>query len=142
MDVKLLQNHVAALENLAADSKAQQDLGRRLIQEVAQAVYEEKKGEEISNPDLQLVVKKGDVVPLQVRDQVPVNAEGVALQDALVQYLNLRIWLRIWVRFWFRIIIDTTFETLPINRFKDFADQLAFSDEEAALVGRLRKIAQ
>ena len=142
MDVRTLQNQVSALEKLAGDKTAQQDLGKRLVQEVAQAVYEEKKGMEITNPDLQLVVKKGDVVPAQVRDQVPTDAQGMALQDALVQYLNLRIWLRIWARFWFRIIIDTTFETLPINRFRDFADQLAFSDEESALVGRLQKIAQ
>ena len=142
MDVRMLQNQVNALEKLAGDKASQQDLGKRLVQEVAQAVYEEKKGMEITNPDLQLVVKKGDVVPAQVRDQVPTDAQGMALQDALVQYLNLRIWLRIWARFWFRVIFDTTFETSPINRFRDFADQLAFSDEEAALVGRLQKIAQ
>lgn len=136
-----LETQVAALERLAGDAKSQQELGKRLLQEVARAVYEEKQGVEISNPDLQLVLKEGDPVPGQLRDHVATDSEGRAVQDALVQYLNLRIWLRIWVRFWFRIIIDTTFETLPVTRFQDFADQMNLTSDEQALVGRLKKLA-
>jgi hypothetical protein len=141
MEIKALENQVLALEKLAGDQKVQQELGNRLLQEVARAVYEEKTGSEISNPDLELVLRKGDAVPAQLRDQVATDAEGRAVRDAVVQYLNLRIWIRIWIRFWLRIIIDTTFQTLPLNRFQDFADQVRFSDEEAALVSRLKRLA-
>jgi hypothetical protein len=104
-------------------------------------VYEEKQGSEISNPDLELVLRKGDTVPAQFRNQVETDAEGRALNDAVVQYLNLRIWIRIWIRFWLRIIFDTTLETTPLNQFQEFADQIRFSDEEMKLVDRLRKLA-
>jgi hypothetical protein len=140
MEQTNFSNQVLALEKLAGDETSQQELGKRLLQEVAKAVYEEKQGSEISNPDLELVLKKGDAVPAQFRGQVETDAEGRAVRDAVVQYLNLRIWIRIWLRLWLRIIIDTTFETNPLNRFQDFADQIRFSPEEAELMNRLQKI--
>lgn len=141
MEKKNLKAQVEALEKLAKDPKSQQELGKRLIQEVAKAMYEERKGLEISNPDAEIPIKKGDMVPLQLRDQIKTDEAGFALQDALVQNLNLRIWFRIWVRFWFRIIIDVPFfETSPLNSFKDFSEAIGFSDEEAQLVNRLKDI--
>lgn len=141
MDSKAFESQVVALEKMAGDAKLQQQLGSRLLQSVARAVYEEKQGSEISEPDLELVLRKGDTVPAQFRDQVETDAEGRALSDAVVQYLNLRIWIRIWLRLWLRIIIDTTLQMTPLNTFREFADNIRFSDEERQLVDRLRKLA-
>jgi hypothetical protein len=79
MDTKTLENQVAALEKLAADEKLQQQLGSSLVQSVSSAVYKEKQGSEISDPDLELVLRKGDTVPAQFRNQIETNAEGRAL---------------------------------------------------------------
>lgn len=138
-ETETLKNQVEALEKLAGDKAGQQELGRRLLQEVAQAVYEEKQNIEMSNPDFEMTVKKGDPVPDQLRDQVPTDAQGRAITDTLVQQLNLRIWFRLWIRFWLRIIFGTRFATTPLTRFQDFADRVRFSSEETELIERLRK---
>ena len=139
MEKKNLKEQIDALEKLAKDPKSQQEIGKRLIQEVAKAMYEERKGLEISNPDAEIPIRKGDMVPLELRDQIKTDEGGLALQDALVQNLNLRIWFRIWVRFWFRIIIDIPrFETSPLNSFREFTEAIGFSDEERQLVDRLK----
>lgn len=135
-----LKNQIAALEKLAKDEKSQQELGKRLIQEVAQAIYEEKRGVEIANPDLEMIFKKGEEIPIQFRDRIKTDADGRAIDDFAIQYLNLRIWFRIWIRFWARFVFRVPFlETNPLNRFQDFADRLKFSEDEISLIDKLKK---
>ena len=133
-------DQVTALERLSKDEKGQLQLGKKLIREAARAVYEEKRGMEISNPDLELTLKEGDLIPSQLRDQIPTDPKGRAVTDSLVQYLNLRIWFRIWVRFWLRVIFGARFEMNPLNTFEDFADHLSLAIDEQKLVARLKKI--
>jgi hypothetical protein len=142
MDNQKFQSQVEGIENLAGDAPATQELGKRLVQQVAAAVAEEKRGAEISNPDLELIVGKGQPVPAQFLDQVKVDAAGLALADTVVQYLNLRIWIRIWARLWARIVVGPiSLATTPLNRFKDFSDRVGFSTGERTLLDRLDKIA-
>jgi hypothetical protein len=142
MDNEKLRSRVEGIEKLAGDASATQELGKRLIQQVAVAVAEEKRGAEISNPDLELVIEKGQPVPAQFLDQVKVDAAGLALADSVVQYLNLRIWIRIWARLWVRIVVGPIFlATTPLNRFQDFSDRIGFSADEKTLLDRLNKIA-
>ena len=66
---------------------------------------------------------------------------GLAVSDSVVQYLNLRIWIRIWARLWARIVIGPIIlATTPLNRFQEFSDRIAFSDDEMMMLRRLDKI--
>jgi hypothetical protein len=137
------QQQVEALQKLADDSKTHAELGKRLVKEVARAVMEEKEGLPISEPDVEIPIMKGDLVPDQLRAQIPTDAQGRALNDTLVQSLNLRIWLRIWIRFWLRIIVATPqFATTPTAPFLEFADQVRFTPEESTLITRLKRITE
>lgn len=140
-DKDALERQVASLEKLAGDKAAQQDLGKRLIKEVAEAVLAERRGEEIKNPDVELAIRKGDPVPPQFQDRVKMDDAGRALQDVTVQTQNLVIWLRIWIRFWLRIVWPwDILATTPLNRFEDFSEQVRFAPEEIQMFDRLRKI--
>ncbi len=142
MDSENFKSCVEGIEKLAGDAPGVAELGKRLVQQVAAAVAEEQRGAEISSPDLELTIEKGQPVPAPFLDQVKVDAAGLALADTVVQYLNLRIWIRIWARFWARIVIGPIFlATTPLNRFQDFSDRIAFSAGEKALLDRLDKIA-
>jgi hypothetical protein len=131
------QSQVEGIENLANDTQAVAELGRRLVHQVAVAVAEEKRGAEISNPDMELMIAKGQPVPPQFLDQVKVDAAGLALADTVVQYLNLVIWIRIWVRIWARLVLPFFVATTPLNRFQEFSDRIRFTPEEKALLDRL-----
>ena len=142
MDNEKFLSRVEGIERLAGDEQASQELGKRLIQQVAVAVAEEKRGAEISNPDLEFTIAKGQPVPTQFLDQVQVDPAGLALSNSVVQYLNLRIWIRIWARLWARIIVGPIIlATTPLNRFQEFSDRIAFSDDEMLMLRRLDKIA-
>jgi hypothetical protein len=141
MDDQKFRNRVEGLEKLAGDTPASQELGKRLVQQVARAVAEEKRGAEISNPQLEMTFQKGQPVPAQFHDRVAVDDAGLALRDSVVQYLNLIIWIRIWVRFWVRIFLPFVLATNPLNRFQDFADRIDLSDDENKLLARLDKLA-
>ena len=135
-----LSEQVVALEKLSMDTKVHEELGKRLVQETARAIYEEKQNIEMSNPDTEITIRQGDPVPDQLRDRIPTDSQGRALTDTLVQNLNLRIWIRIWIRFWLRIIFGTRFATTPLNQFQDFADRVKFTSEENEMISRLRRI--
>ena len=135
-------SQVEGIENLAGDPQAVAELGKRLIQQVAVAVAEEKRGAEISNPNMELTIAKGQPVPAQFLDQVKVDANGLALADTVVQYLNLVIWIRIWVRIWARIFIPFVAATTPLNQFQEFSDRIKFTAAERALLDRLDRIAR
>ena len=113
MSDKDFERQVEALEKLAGDKGAQQELGKRLVEEVAHAVMAERKGAEIDNPDLEFAVRKGDPVPPQFQDRIKTDKAGLALQDATIQTQNLIIWLRVWLRFWLRIILKTPLLDIP-----------------------------
>ena len=53
MGKERMEHQVAALEKLAKDERVQQELGKRLIREVARAVYEEKFAFVINNGKLE-----------------------------------------------------------------------------------------
>jgi len=133
---------VEGIESLAGDTPAVTELGRRLIQQVAVAVAEEKRGAEISNPSMEMTIAKGQPVPAQFLDQVKVDANGLAAADTVVQYLNLVIWLRIGVRIWARIFLPFFVSTTPLNRFQEFSDRIKFSHDEKALLDRLDRAAR
>jgi hypothetical protein len=135
------QNRVEGIEKLAQDESAAQELGKRLVQQVALAVAEEKRGLEISKPQLEMLIQKGQPVPAQFQGQVGTDEEGLALRDTVVQYLNLQIWIRIWLRIWARISLPFVVATTPLNRFQEFADRIDFSSDEQHLLDRLGKIA-
>jgi hypothetical protein len=141
MDDENFQSRVEGIEKLAGDAPAVAELGKRLIQQVAVAVAEEKRGAEISNPNLELTIAKGQPVPAPFLDQVKVDAAGLALADTVVQYLNLVIWIRIWARLWARLIGPIFLATSPLNRFQEFSDRIGFSAAEKALLDRLDKVA-
>lgn len=136
------EHQIEALEKLAGDKSAQQDIGKRLVGEVARAVIAERKGEEIDTPDVELAIRKGDMVPAQFQDRIRTDEAGRALHDATLQTQNLIIWLRVWLRLWLRIIWGFDIRATPLNRFDDFAEQVSFSNDEIQLLDRLRRIAK
>ncbi|MGH1368718.1 MAG: hypothetical protein ACRBCL_08885 [Maritimibacter sp.] len=140
MSDKDFERQVETLEKLASDKGAQQDLGKRLVEEVARAVMAERKGAEIDNPDVELPIRVGDLVPEPFRDRVKVDEKGRALHDATIQSQNLVIWLRIWLRMWLRIYMPWDIYTTPLNRFEDFHEKINFSDVEVNALERLRKL--
>ncbi len=141
MDNDKFRSRVEGIERMAEDDKAHQELGKRLVQQVAVAVAEEKRGAEITDPDVEFTIAKGQPVPPQFLDQVQVDPAGLAVSDSVVQYLNLRIWIRIWARLWARIVIGPIIlATTPLNRFQEFSDRIAFSDDEMMMLRRLDKI--
>jgi hypothetical protein len=142
MDMERFESQVESIEELARNEKTQMEIGRRLVQEVAQAVLLERKGAEIKDPDVELNIRKGDLVPAQLAGRVATDAEGRALQDAAVQYQNLVIWIRFWIRFWVRISFPWVFRDMPLNRFEEFHERVAFSTEELKLIERLRSVAR
>ncbi len=131
---------VKALEEMSKDKAALSDIGSRLVKQVAQAVAEEKRGLQIDDPDMEVAIRKGDIVPAQLADRVKVDAAGRALEDFTAQFQNLAIWLRIWVRIWVRIG-GIIWRDTPLYRFEEFADRIAFDDAEVKLLNRLGKIA-
>ncbi len=131
---------VKALEEMAKDKAALSDIGSRLVKQVARAVAEEKRGTMIENPDLEVAIRKGEVVPAQLSDRIKVDAAGRALEDVTAQIQNLAIWLRVWVRIWVRFG-GIIFRDSPLNQFEDFADRIRFDDVESKLLTRLGKIA-
>lgn len=135
------ERQVEALERLSEDKGAQQQIGKRLVEEVAKAVMAERKGEEIDNPDVELAVHKGDLVPPQFQDRIKTDEAGRALHDATIQSQRLIFWLRIWLRLWLRIIWGFELANSPLNRFDDFAEKVNFSVDEHQMFDRLRKIA-
>lgn len=142
MKTQDFEQQIEALEKLAGDKSAQQDIGKRLVEEVARAVIAERKGAEIDNPDVELAIRKGDLVPPQFQDRVKTDEAGRALHDATLQTQNLIIWLRVWLRLWLRIIWGFDVNATPLNRFEDFAEQVTFSRDEIEMLDRLRRIAK
>ncbi len=137
---KDFERQVAELEKLTGDPSSQTDLGSRLVREVAKAVMAERRGEEIGAPDVELAIRKGDVVPAQFQDRVRTDEAGRALQDVTIQSQNLIIWLRVWIRFWLRILAPFELRTTPLNGFEDFNERVSFSTDELEMFDRLRKI--
>ncbi|KMK67581.1 hypothetical protein [Puniceibacterium sp. IMCC21224] len=133
---------VDAVEKLAKDKDAQLDLGKRLVAEVADAIMLERKGAEIDKPDFEMSFQQGERVPSQLRGQIKVDREGRALEDATLQYLNLRIWFRIWFRLWARIVWGFEFAQTPLNRFEEIFERVNFSAGEVDLMKRLRGLSR
>lgn len=141
MSDKKFEQQIEAIEKLAGDKGAQQEIGKRLVQEVAKAVINERKGAEIDEPDVELAIRKGDLVPPQFQDRIRTDEAGRALHDATLQSQNLIIWLRVWLRLWLRIIWGFELAQTPLNRFDDFAEVVDFHPDEIKMLDRLRKIA-
>jgi hypothetical protein len=136
-----LRQQVTALQEMSDDREVQQALGKRLLEQVAAAIADEKRGVEIADPDFEMGIQKGDIVPAQFRDRVATDAEGRALQDFTAQAQSLIIWLRVWIRFWLRVIVvGPVFRGVPLQRFEEFTDRLAFEPEEIALIRQLRQL--
>ena len=134
------KSQVEGIEKLANDASAVADLGKRVVQQIAAAVAEERRGLQISNPDLEFTIAKGQPVPAQFLDRVKVDAAGLAVADTVVQYLKIIVWLRIWVRI--IIVFGPILEANSmLNRFQEFSDKLNLGPDETALLNRLDKIA-
>ena len=138
---KNFEQTVKALEEMSKDKAALSEIGSRLVKEVAQAVADEKRGAEIANPDMEVAIHKGDIVPAQLAGRIKTDLEGRALEDFTAQFQNLAIWLRVWIRIWVRFG-GIIWRDNPLYRFEDFADRIAFDDAEVKLLGRLGKLAQ
>jgi hypothetical protein len=141
MDEKL-RHQVQALQEMSGDPETQQTLGKRLLEQVAAEIADEKRGREIAEPDVELVIHKGDLVPPQFRDRVETDAEGRAVDDFTVQALSLIIWLRIWIRIWVRIIFEAAVRDIPLQRFEEFTDRMTFEPEEMNLIRQLRQLSE
>ena len=63
MENDKFRSRVEGIERMAEDDKAHQELGKRLVQQVAVAVAEEKRGAEITDPDVEFTIAKGQPVP-------------------------------------------------------------------------------
>lgn len=141
MDEKL-RHQVAALEEMSGDPETQRALGKRLLEQVAAAIEDEKRGREIAEPDVEMVIRKGTSVPPQLRDRVETDAEGRALYDFTVQALSLPIWIRIWLRIWVRLGTETFFRDIPLQRFEEFTDRMTFDTEELNFIRQLRRLSE
>ncbi|MEE9455512.1 MAG: hypothetical protein V3V13_14195 [Paracoccaceae bacterium] len=133
---------VKALEEMAKDKSAINDIGSRLIKEVANAVAQDKRGAEIGEPDMELAIRKGDLVPAQLAGKVKTDIEGRAVEDFTAQLQSLVFWLRIWIRIWVRFGGGIIFRDSPLYRFEEFADRVTFDDSEIQLMNRLGKLAR
>ncbi len=89
--------NITDIANMLKDKAKTQKLGEDILKRILQALVKEKLNVKPDDPDLRITFRRGEPVPVQFQDEVPVDSEGKALRNAEIRYVIYDdIWRLIW----------------------------------------------